>query len=338
MELKQTLFALLSAPGVTGAEDDAAAAAQRLLGAYMPTRRDVLGSVIGETDGEGGGILLDAHLDRIGLFVTAVTDDGFVKVSKCGGADLRTLACHEVRILAKEEPIYGVVVSTPPHLLKGEGSVPKWEDIAIDVGLSAERARACIRPGDRVQLLGEPRELLGERVSAAALDDCAGMAILLRTLELLRSRNIKRKLTVVFSVQEEITGGGAIGAAFSSDAETAIAVDVSFASAPGIPDTETKPMGGGVMIGVSPTLSRSVTDTMIALAEENSVPYNLEPMGGRTGTNAEDYAFSKCGRKAGLLSVPIRNMHTSVEVCDLRDLEAAAELLALYIEKEGTEQ
>ena len=303
----------------------------------MPTRRDTLGSVIGEQEGEGGGILLDAHLDQIGLFVTAVTDDGFVKVSKCGGADIRTLACQSV-VIHGREPVRGLVVSTPPHLKKGGNDVPKWEDIAIDTGLSGEKANKLIAAGDRVQLLGAPRELLGSRISAAALDDRAGMVVILRALDILRDKGVRKKLTVVFSVQEEITGGGAIGAAFQSDDAAAIAVDVSFASAPGIPELKTKPLSGGVMIGVSPTLTQSVTERLVKLAQENSVPYNLEPMGGKTGTNAEDYAFSKCGRRAGLLSVPIRNMHTCVEVCDLDDVEAAAKLLALFVEKEGTEQ
>ncbi|MBQ7542024.1 MAG: M20/M25/M40 family metallo-hydrolase [Clostridia bacterium] len=334
MDVKEILFELLSAPGITGAEDDAAAVASRLLSAYMPVQRDTLGSVIGEMQGEGGGVLLDAHIDQIGLFVTAVTDEGFIKVSKCGGADLRTMACHEVRVLGKE-PLYGVVVSTPPHLRKGEDKGPEWEDVAIDVGLSAERARSLISPGDRVQLLGAPRELLNGRISGAALDDRAGVAAILHAVDILKEKNIRKKVTVVFSVQEESGGGGATTAAFRSDDETAIAVDVSFAGAPGLSVTETKPMGQGTLIGLAPSLTRSVSDRLRALAEECQIPYNLEPMSGRTGTNAEAYAVSRCGKKTGLLSIPIRNMHTNVEVCDLKDVEATGELLALYVEREG---
>ena len=334
MELRKMLFDLLAAPGITGAEDDAAAVASKMLSEYMPVRRDTLGSVIGELDGDGNGVTLDAHLDQIGLFVTAVTDDGFIKISKCGGADVRTMACHEVRILGKE-PLYGVVVSTPPHLKKGDDDAPKWEDVAIDVGLTAERARALISPGDRVQLLGNPREMLNGRISAAALDDRAGIAAILLALEILKEKNVRRKLTVVFSVLEETSGGGAKTAAFQGENETAIAIDVSFASAPGLSETKTKPMGKGTMIGLAPSLTRSVGDKLIALAKENDIPFQLEPMGSGTGTNAEDYGFSKCGMKTGLLSIPIRNMHTSVEVCDLRDIEATAQLLACYIEGEG---
>lgn len=334
MELKEVLFELLAAPGISGAEDDAAAVAARLLSQYMPVRRDTLGSVIGEADGEGGGVILDAHLDQIGLFVTAVTDEGFVKVSTCGGADIRTMACHEVTVLGNE-PVYGVVISTPPHLRKVEDSAPKWEDIAIDVGLSAEQARARIKPGDRVLLPGKPREMLNGRISAAALDDRAGIAAILRALEILKEKNMHKKMTVVFSVQEETTGGGAVTAAFQSDDETAIAVDVSFASAPGLSTVETKPMGAGTLVGASPSLTRSVTDRLVRLAKEHSIPYCIEPMNGGTGTNAEDYAVSKCGKKTGLLSIPIRNMHTNVEICDPGDVEATAQLLALYVEREG---
>ena len=328
------LFELLAAPGITGAEDDAAAVAARLLSQYMPVHRDTLGSVIGETDGEGSGVLLDAHLDQIGLFVTSVTDEGFVKVSKCGGADVRTMACHEVCVLGSE-PTYGVVVSTPPHLRKGEDAAPKWEDVAIDVGLSAEQARARIKPGDRVQLLGKPREMLNGRISAAALDDRAGIASILRALEILKEKNVHKKMTVVFSVQEETSGGGADAAAFQSDDETAIAIDVSFAAAPGISPVESKPMGAGTLIGVAPSLTRTVSDRLEQLAKDHAISYGIEPMSSSTGTNAEGYAFSKCGKKTGLLSIPIRNMHTSVEVCDLEDVEATAQLLALFVEGEG---
>ena len=332
MELKEILFELVSAPGITGAEDTAAAAAQRLLSRYMPTRRDTLGSVIGEAEGEGSGILLDAHLDQIGLIVTAVTDDGFVKVQRCGGADLRTLTSQDVVICGKED-VFGVVVSTPPHLRKSEDSVPNWEDVSIDVGMSAEQARALISAGDRVRLLGAPRSLLGSRISAAALDDRAGMAAILRAVDILAAKGVQKKMTVVFSVQEEETGGGAMGAAYSSSDAAAIAVDVSFADAPDIPSTKTKPLSGGVMIGVSPSLSHTMTCQLVQLAKDHAIPYNLEAMGGRTGTNAEDYAFSRCGRATALLSVPIRNMHTSVELCDLQDIEATAQLLALFVEK-----
>lgn len=332
--LEETLELLLRAPGITGAEDNAANVVADMLSEYMPVRRDALGSVIGEKEGTGEGILLDAHLDQIGLIVTSVTDEGFVKVSKCGGADIRTMACHEVMILGKEQ-LYGVVTSTPPHLLKGEDSAPSWEDISIDVGLSGDVAKEKISIGDRVLLLGKVRKMLGNRICAPAIDDRAGIAVILRALEILKEKKSDKKITVVFSVQEEVTGGGAKGAAFQSDDATAIAVDVSFATAPDISPIVSKPLGNGPMIGISSALNLSISEKLQAIAKENDIPFSLEVMGSKTGTNAEDYAFTKCGKKTGLVSIPIRNMHTSVELCDLDDLENAAKLLALFVESEG---
>ena len=334
MNLKELLFELLDAPGISGAEDGAAEVASNCLSRYMTVTRDTLGSVIGTTDGDGDGVLLDAHLDQIGLFVTSVSDAGFVKVAACGGADLRTMACQPVRVLSKE-PLYGVVTSTPPHLRKDADEAPKWEDVAIDVGLPAEKARAIIRPGDRVQLLGAPRELLNGRISAAAIDDRAGIAAILRALDILKERGVRKKLTVVFSVQEEVTGGGAKGAGFASDAATAIAVDVSFATDPLVSEKDGKPLSCGPLIGVAPPLDARIGDTLETLAKERNIPYEIEAMGGGTGTNAEDYAFARCGKRTGLVSIPIRNMHTTVEVCDLKDVENTAQLLAAFIEKEG---
>lgn len=334
MTIHEWMRALLSVPGICGAESDAAETAAKLLSAFMPVRTDALGSVIGEMAGEGDGILLDAHLDRIGLMVTAVTDDGFVKVGKCGGVDLRTMACTEVQILGKKT-VYGVVVSVPPHLLKGESAVPEWTDIAIDVGMSADEARAYIAPGDRVLLLGKMQPMLGSRFCGAGIDDRAGMAAILRALEILKEKQISKKLTVVFSVQEEVTGGGAVGAAFQSDDQTAICVDVSFVTQSGVSAEQGKPLGKGTLVGVASSLSADVSARLQTLAAEAGIPYQVEVMPGKTGTNAEDYAFSKGGRKNALLSIPIRNMHTCVEVCDERDIESTAQLLALYIEKEG---
>ena len=334
MNIKEVLFDLLNAPGVSGAENDAAEVAARYLSAYMPVRRDALGSVIGELDGSGDGVLLDAHLDQIGLIVTAVTDEGFVKVNRCGGVDRRTLSCQEVLIHGKED-VYGVVVSTPPHLSGGENDVPKWETISIDTGLTGEKAKALIPVGCRAQFSAKPREMLHGRVCGAAVDDRAGVAALLRAVDILKEKHVQKKLTVVFSVQEEVTGGGARTAAFQSDDASAITVDVSFGSAPGLSAVQSRPLGKGTMIGIAPSLSSDVSERLQVLAAENDIPFQTEIMSGGTGTNAENYGFAKCGKRTGLLSVPIRNMHSAVEVVDLRDIESTAQLLAAYVEKDG---
>ena len=333
-EFKQLIFSLCDSGGVSGDEGASANAATAELAHFMPVHTDALGNVVGETDGCGAHILLEAHLDRIGMIVTSVDDSGFVRFAPCGGIDKRVLPAGEVFILGKEN-LFGVITSTPPHLSKGGKEVPDFDALSIDTGLSGETAKALISPGDRVLMKSYPHTLLGGKISSSALDDRVGVAAILRCLELLEGKKHNCKLTVLFSVQEETTGGGAKTGSFSSDAEEAISVDVSFASAPGVPSEKSSALGGGVMIGFAPTLSREMSSELVRLAEEIAIPYHRDVMGGTTGTNAESVAFSKGGKKTVLLSIPQRNMHTCVEVCDVEDIENTARLMCAYILKRG---
>ena len=146
-------------------------------------------------------------------------------------------------------------------------------------------------------------------------------------------------MSAVFSVGEEVAGKGADNAAFASQAEEAIVVDVSFASQKevgGKHKNSTMPLGGGAFIGVAPILCRQVSDGLIDCARQHGINYQIEVMNGRTGTNADGIACAKYGTKTAMVSPPIRNMHTAVEVASLADLESCAALIAHYIlSKEG---
>ena len=329
--MEELLLALCAAEGVTGHESAAAAVAARLLARHCEdVYIDKLGSVIGNRPGKGPRLLLDAHLDQIGMAVTAVEEGGFLRVTPCGGMDLRVLAGQEVTVHGKEA-LYGVIPATPPHLAQKEDKPPEWKDVLIDTGLARRAAEALAPAGTRVSLRTAPARLLGERLTAPALDDRTGVAAILRCLELLGGEETC-PLTIVFSVQEETGGSGAKTSGFSSNADAAIAVDVSFAMAPGL-DEQRAPgkLGGGVMIGVSPTLDNQMSETLRRLAEEQGIPYTIEVMGGRTGTNADTLQGVAAGIPCALLSIPLRNMHTAAEVVDLRDIEAVARLMAAYI-------
>jgi putative aminopeptidase FrvX len=333
-EFKKLIFSLCDSNGVSGDEEEAAAVVSRELSRFMPVKTDTLGNVTGERGGCKTHILLDAHLDRIGMIVTSVGDDGFIMAAPCGGVDRRVLPAAGVIILGKEK-VFGVVTSTPPHLSKGGKEVPDFDAFSVDTGLCGDKAKELISPGDRILLKTNQRRLIGSRISSAALDNRAGVAAVLRCLEMLEDKKSDCKLTVLFSVQEETTGGGAKTGSFSSDAAESITVDVSFAASPGIPAEKSAPLGNGVMIGFAPSLCREMSKELVMLAEENSIPYSRDVMGGGTGTNAESVAFSKGGKRAALLSIPIRNMHTPVEVCDVEDIENTARLMCAYIMKKG---
>ena len=338
-EVSALLKELCAAKGVSGAENSAAAVAGAMLEKYMPVKIDALGSVTGRKEGRGAHILLDAHLDQIGLIVTAVNSEGFLKVAKCGGADSRVLAASDVTVHGKKD-IFGIIASTPPHLSKPEEETKAtdFEDMIVDIGMSAEKAKEIVSLGDRITFNAPYRELLGNRVSSPSVDDRAGVAAILRCLEMLEEKGVDCNLSVLFSVQEETGGSGAQTGAFAASPEEAIAVDVSFASAPGVSGEKYASLGKGTMIGYAPSLDYAMSKTLEKIAKEKEIPYQLEVMGGKTGTNCDEIQISGAGVKTALLSVPLRNMHTAVEVCDLEDIENTARLMAEYIaERSGAD-
>ncbi len=338
-ELSVLLEKLCSAKGVSGAENEAAAVASELLSKYMPVSVDALGSVTGSTGSGDLHILLDAHLDQIGLVVNAIDEDGFLKVAKCGGADIRVLAASEVTVHGKEK-LYGVITSTPPHLSSPDdsGKAKGFDDIAIDIGMDRETALKYVSLGDRITFNGDYLRLEGNRVSSPSIDDRAGIAAILRCLEILEGKVLDCKISVCFSSQEETGGSGAQTAAFRANADEAIAVDVSFASAPGVSGEKYAALGGGAMIGYAPSLDYSMSKKLSEIAEKENIPHQSEVMGGRTGTNCDEIQISGKGVKTALISVPLRNMHTAVEVCDLEDIESTARLMAAYIiERSGAD-
>lgn len=331
-EISAMLEALCNAKGVSGAENEAAIIASEMLGKYMPVKTDALGSATGRKEGNGPHILLDAHLDQIGLIVTAVDGDGFLKFAKCGGADRRVLAAAEVTVHGKEK-LFGVITSTPPHLAKPDeaSKALPFDEMSIDIGLTKEGAEKLVSAGDRVTFNGEYLQLLGNRVSSPSIDDRAGVAAVLRCLEILEKNGVDCNLSVMFSVQEETGGSGAKAASFAAEAEEAISVDVSFASAPSVSEEKYASLGKGTMIGFAPSLDYKMSKTLEAIAKREKIPYQPEVMGGKTGTNCDDIQVAGKGVKTALLSVPLRNMHTACEVCDLEDIENTARLMAEYI-------
>ncbi len=331
MEMFELLKSLCSANGTSGSETAAAKVASELLSKYMPVSVDVRGNVIGDTGVEGSKILLDAHLDQIGFTVTSVDDKGFLKVAKVGGIDPIVLAAAEVTVHGKEE-LFGVITSTPPHLSKGaDAKAQEISDIAIDIGMNKEEAKKLVSSGDRITLNGEMKPLLGSRVCGAALDDRSGVAAILRCLEILGERVQNLPIRVMFSACEETGGSGAMVGGFNALADEAIAVDVSFAKAPGVKDTIYAELGAGVLVGYAPSLSFEMSRELERIAKEKNIKCQTEVMGSYTGTNADEIVTAGKGTKMALLSIPQRNMHTAAEVMDMNDIEATAQLMAEYI-------
>ncbi len=337
MDLRQTLKALCKAEGVSGEEQTAAQVAMQLLHAYkdevlMDDIHNVNGVIQPPKPGQKT-VLLDAHIDQIGLIVTHIDDRGFLKVANCGGVDRRLLLGQEVRVLSRT-PVSGVVAVSP---LLGEKKAPQMEEVLIDVGMSQKEACASIQVGDRVLLESEFCTLLGDRVSSMALDDRSGVACILDTLSKLNARGklsgdgLPYGLTVLFSSQEETGEIGAKIGGYTLHPDIAIALDVSFAHTPDANEFKCGKMGKGVMIGIAPSLTKEISDTFLRLAREQQIPHQVEVMGGTTGTNADALGIQRGGMQTGLLSIPQKYMHTPIEVVDLADMESVSDLLTAYL-------
>ncbi len=337
MTTAELCFALAKADGTSGDERQFFASVRDLLSGYAAFEENTLHSLVACVGSGAFEILLDAHIDRVGLLVRGIDSDGFLRVDKVGGIDPRVLVGAEVTVVGKRK-LPGVICSTPPHLKNEESKdTVSVKDLAIDVGLTEAQARALVEIGDRVLLAENQAHLLGTRIVSSAFDDRAGVASLLLAAELVKDKLRHCRVRLVLSSQEESGGSGAKTSAFCASPEVAIAVDVGFGSDPYCDKNDTIALGGGPSIGISPTLDRGVTLELISLAKENDIPYQHDVMPGRTGTNADSIQISRGGVRTALLSIPLRSMHTAVEVIDTSDVENTAKLLAAYILKKEAE-
>ena len=333
MELKTVLKDLCMANGVNGVFEAAQVAVSYLSAYTTDIRTDAMGNVYGYIPSKTPNaptVLLEAHIDEIGFVVTHIDEQGFVHLSACGGIDNRTLTAAEVVILT-EPPLNGVFCSTPPHLSKDDEELPEIASRGVDVGLSHNEAVEKIPLGTRAVFRPHFDELPKGKVCAKALDDRAGVAVILRTLELVKENTLPVNVIASFCVQEEVGCRGSAPAAFATAPDAALVVDVSFAYTPDADKNECGVLGDGVMIGFSPILDRKITERLVALATAQNIPMQREVMGSRTGTDADAITIAGSGVPTALLSVPQRYMHTPVEVVSLQDIEATAQLMAAFI-------
>ncbi|MBQ2925592.1 MAG: M20/M25/M40 family metallo-hydrolase [Ruminiclostridium sp.] len=347
MDIKACLAALSSASGPSGRETPVALEAMEWVRRYcrQPNLHsagiDRFGNLFacypcGKPNAKK--IVLDAHLDEVGLLITGA-EDGFLRFRSVGGIDPRMLPNREVTILT-EPPTFGLVAVLPPHVQKpgdANKSIP-LDELYIDAGLTQEEGEKLV--GTFAVPRGTVQSHLNDVVSGKALDDRAGFVTLLRTVELLKDEELDTDLWIMGSSREETNGGGALVGAFGIQPDCFIAVDVTHARTPDGPKEETFPAGKGTVIGIGPNITRWMSDRLIKKAEENGIPWLPEVMTGHTGTNAWGVQTAREGIPTAVVSLPLKYMHSPVETLDLADLEATASLLAAFVKdlaKEGGE-
>ena len=336
MNYEEVLNRLCGLSGPSGFEQAAAQAARELLEPLVDeVSVNRLGSVLGvRRCGKENApkLLLDAHLDEIGFIVTG-HQDGFLRFATLGGVDPRMLPDREVTIMT-QPPMLGVVACLPPHIQSGsdmDKSIPVSESY-IDVGLSQEEAEKRIPIGTPITFRGSCFPLGEDLLCGKAMDDRACFAILLDVMERLQGKDLNVDVYVLGSTQEETSSAGAVTAAYGVAPEMCVAVDVTHGATPDAKKEETFPLGDGPVVGVGPNCVRWMSDRFTAIAEKLEIPSQIEVMSGHSGTNAWPLQISREGIATAVLSLPLRYMHTPLEVCSRKDLEETAKLLAAFVE------
>ncbi|WP_368182395.1 M42 family metallopeptidase [Anaerotruncus rubiinfantis] len=337
MSTAKMILNLCDAVGVSGFEDRAAQTAWGMLAQLGPCETTQLGSLICRVHEAGKGaphVMLTAHLDQIGMIVSYIEENGFLRVSNCGGIDRSLVLAAQVQVHTENGPLDGVICTIPPHLNPDDGKLPKLEDLCIDVGMTGEEAREKIALGDRVTICGQARELPGGLVCAPSIDDRAGCASVILAAKRLAAAKLGCTLSVALVSMEEVGSQGAYTAAVKLTPTHCVAVDVSFAHTPDAPRAKCGLMGKGAMVGIAPVLDNGMFKQMKKLAKEAGIPYQTEVMGGGTGTDADAVAISGAGVRCALLSIPIKYMHTPIEMVCVTDVEAVADLIVSYVRAE----
>lgn len=335
-DIKKLLSRLCMTAGCSGAENNISELCGDMLKEYGRVSIDCMGNVIcevGEYDTQKKTLLLNAHIDQIGMIVSYITDDGFLRVSKCGGIDERVLPASLVTVYGKHSHT-GVITIVPPHLQSERAKTVSIDELYVDLGMSAQEVKDEISLGDKVLFRYENGlKDMGGLVTSAALDDRACAAAIFYALYMLKGKSSAYDLKVLFSVQEEVSGRGAKVGAFDSGADLALVLDVSFGRVHGETSDHVGEIGKGAMIGISPVLDRELSYALINTAKNADIPFQYEVMSGGTGTDADEIAVTQGGIPTCTVSLPLRYMHTPVEAVSLEDIKNTAALISAFCEK-----
>ncbi len=278
-------------------------------------------------------VLISAHMDAIGLMVSRIAD-GFLHVTNIGGLDPRVLPGTPVTVHASKtgEELYGVIVMPPASLLpEGKGSgVIGLPHLLIDMGLTPAEVTKRVEIGDRVSFATEPVEMSGGLLSGHSLDNRSSVAALTVCLEELQNKKHAWDVYAVASIQEETTALGAITSAFQLRPTIAIALDTTYGSGPGASGYETFPLGKGLTLGVGPNNHPFLYKRMKEIAQRVEIPIKDEPMPEYSLTDADFMQLTAEGIPTLLVSIPLRYMHTPVEMVAVKDIQRAGRLLAEF--------
>jgi putative aminopeptidase FrvX len=342
MAIPETLRKLLTTPGPSGYEQAPAAVFRDAASAFAEITHDTLGSTVARVKGTADGpfVAVVGHIDEIGLIVHHIDDDGYLWFTGVGGWDPVILVGQRVTIATRDGTLTGVVGKKPIHLLKDEErkKAPELKNLHIDIGAKdGDDARSRVRVGDVAVISGEPVELPNERVISRSMDNRLGCYVAYEAARLVaEAGGAAGDVAAVAVAQEEITFGGAHTTAYSLRPDIAVVVDVTFATdTPGSDEKEIgrHKFGSGPVLQRGSTLDPTVFDLLHAAGEADGIPFTVAASSRYTGTDADAFHISRGGIPSTVVSIPLRYMHSPVEMVQLDDVENAAKLIAAFIRR-----
>lgn len=336
-ELQLILRRLSEASGPPGAETEVGAVLKELLTPIADeVKEDKVGNIIallkGTQDGEPRKkLLLVAHMDEVGLIVTRIDEGGYLRFTELGGLDPRILLGAEVTVHGRKY-LLGFVGTKAPHLQTREESakVMDFEEMFLDVALPEEEVKKLVRPGDPVTFKVRFAELGNNLVSGKALDDRAGVAAIILTLKLLHENRPCWDVYAVGSAQEEVSGLGALASSNHLEPELGIIIETAFGTAPDVSEREGFDLGKGPALGMGITVHNGVVRKLKEAAQKAGSSYQIEAGLSPGGKDVLVIQLAKQGIPTGVLSIPVRYMHTPVEVASLEDIQATARILQVF--------
>lgn len=331
--LRKLLKDLSTAEGVSANEEQPKEVVKKELKKLgIPLKEDNVGNLIALKKGGKGKIklMVTSHIDEIGFVITAF-DENVLRFSTVGGFDRRILLEQEVIVHGKKR-MEGVIGSIPPHFVSSEKQkeVLEVDDLFIDLGLSEKQLKQNVNVGDFVTVNKDFVDLLDGKCSGKSLDNRAGVASLIFMFRELSITHHECDVYGVFSVQEEITGLGALSSSYQIRPHAGIAVDVGFAKQSGFPEDYPVELGEGPIVAVGPNIHPGMQNNLVRIAKEYEVSYQIEAEPRSTGTDAKDIQLSREGIPTLLVSIPVRYMHTPCEVVFTKDIVRTGMLLSLF--------
>lgn len=301
---------------------------------YCSIKRDNINNLYLIKKGMGKGkVMIMAHCDEVFLMVSEIIDKGYLKV-KGNGIDPKTLVSQKVLIHGSEK-IQGIIGIKPPHLMSDEerDKAITMDEILVDTGYSKEEIEKIIRVGDYITIKREMVDLLNNNVACKCADDRAGIVAMKSCLDEIKNINHELDVWFVASCQEETGARGARVATTNIVPNIGIAIDTTFdCGLLGDRNRENK-IGQGPVICIGPNIHPKVRKRIMSIAKEYNIPFQLEVEPGNTGTDAWNIQTAKKGVPTLLISIPIKHMHTSVELINIDDIKNTGRLIAKFIEK-----